>query len=321
MSRGRARALWVTFAVAALIGSVGSAQPRRRALPSLPAAAPGGSSAASAASSAPSPAASASASAAPATSTQGAAPPAVAAASQAEPSSPPTVPSQPPPGWYRATAMPVMPPPPPAEPPPPAPQWNVGLEASFRWSIVRSAGLDPFSENDILTHRGLALSARVLRLGKLSLGAAAGWELGEPDAKTRGSEASLTLHRLWLGADGSYPVTTWFHPFVRLAPDVFHVRASIDDPAASAPLVRRAWLFGGELTAGARLFAFAIGNQQAPSARIWIALEGGYAMTSSTKMKLHPDLEEDDPRQFGDLALPELSLSGPLWRLSLGFTL
>jgi hypothetical protein len=195
------------------------------------------------------------------------------------------------------------------------------IAAGVRNTVVTSEGYDPYSKTDLLAQGSVGVAYAFWRPRPFSLALAAGWDGGVHEAFARGAPASIAAHRLSLGLLTRTPILSRLDGFVRVSGEAIHLRGSIDEPSANAPLVARTWTWGIDALGGASiLLATAGGDPAWPAARFWIDLEAGYAFAGEARMAYHPDVDDDDPRLYGSVDLPALRLSGFTTRASLAMS-
>jgi hypothetical protein len=212
------------------------------------------------------------------------------------------------------------PPPHDQAPSPPARRPEIGLAFGVRGTVVRSAGLDPYANNDFLAQMSFAGGVTIFRAGSVSLFAFAGWDFGGKSAYARGNDARIAVHRLSAGVESRLELGRRFYFFAKLAPAALHLRGSITDAAVDRPLVARTWTWALDTTGGAAVAFAIVGSKEAPSARFWFTGELGYSFAGTASMAYAPVEDEEDPRRFGSVMLPALRPGGPVGRLGVAVT-
>jgi hypothetical protein len=191
-------------------------------------------------------------------------------------------------------------------------RWQAAL--GMRTSWIRSAGFDPFSDNDALAQGSLAVT-RALDLGlpALSLVLGLSLDLGHSDAVTRAIDADLDLQRTALVLEPRYLLAPGVYIGLRLAPGLQHLSASLHDRSAPSALAAAFWVpsVDASLTAGARL------NPAAARVGVWLLAEGGYGWSPARDLTLSPELPPGDASKAGAISLGTLSARGPFLRISL----
>ncbi len=194
-------------------------------------------------------------------------------------------------------------------------QRHLRLEAGVRTQFVGSGGLDPFAKNDVVAQFTTGASYVLLTSDRLSLAAGALLDLGGKGSAVRGSTTSLDLYRVGLGAEARYHVLRVAAATLRVSPTLSYTHAKLTDPSAGA-LVASGWAPGFDATAGAvvELYGYATADSRKP--RIWLAAEGGYGWSTAVDLVLRPEEAGTAPVRLAPLNLGELSLSGPLFRVT-----
>ncbi|MCU0653890.1 MAG: hypothetical protein MUF64_00915 [Polyangiaceae bacterium] len=245
----------------------------------------------------------------------------------AQPPPPPPVeaPSSP---SAEATAPTPAPPPPTSRlgtprPPYRAPQWGVGARVGPRYVWARSPGLDPVASGDLLIGAHFEGLIRVWKDGPLSAWVVGGWLVGGAgtSSQTRGLSSSFSYQGLQVGAEARYELRRWLQLHGRLAPGLHTFRVALSSPELPYTLSDRSWTWSGDATAGASVLLGSIGNDEWPTARLWVAAEGGYTVTGAVDhaLKVETD-DEEEQRRIGSTRLPSLSGSGALLRVTFGLT-
>ncbi|MEB2310334.1 MAG: hypothetical protein OZ921_09350 [Sorangiineae bacterium] len=196
-------------------------------------------------------------------------------------------------------------------------QEHWGAQLGVRTTFVKSAGFDPYADDDALVESSIGFGRTVLSDGPLSLAVLGFWEFGERRAEARGAATSLGVNHLALGAEARYHLLPPLYGFVRAAPSVTHVSASLEDPVANTTLSSRSWLLGWDVSAGGAFQVFGKKSPASSHVRFWILAEGGYTWTGSTDVQLTS--ESDDPAtpaRSAPVALPALALRGGTFRIA-----
>lgn len=194
--------------------------------------------------------------------------------------------------------------------------WSLGM--GFLGSAVDSPGYDPYSKNNTLPMVSLFGTVTPWSTRPLSVHLAFEYNYGGSSATARGDASSLDVHRLSLGVEGRYQPISRMRLFVRAMPSVIRVDGSIQDPYLNSHLAAGSWTWGADLTGGAAARIGAVGHADLPRVSFWLGLDMGYRFAGVTSMRFRPsDLTEDDQtRHFGEVALPNLDLSGFVGKLS-----
>ncbi len=192
------------------------------------------------------------------------------------------------------------------------------IEASLgaRVSKVSSAGFDPFADSDDLAQVSLGLGGTVLRVQRLSLAAVGFWDYGERSSTARGSNSSLTVHRLSVGPELRYHLLPRLYLFAHVLPAFAHSKAALDDSVALATRSARHWTYGADGAVGVAFEAHAFRGAEPLHPRLWAIAEGGYGYLSSSRLRLAPESGQGAPERSAPIDLGSLSLSGPYLRIS-----
>lgn len=192
-------------------------------------------------------------------------------------------------------------------------QQHVRLDLGVRTQFVSSAGLDPFSEDDVVPQFAAGASWVFLVRDRLSLAAMLGFDYGSLSSHARSSETSLDLMRFTLGPEARYHVLRLLAVTAKLAPTLTREDAEISTSVAPDQ-AKVAWKLGFDATVGAAVEVFGYGSGASRRPRLWLTAEGGYGWTAPTDLTFEPGAGA--PQRLAPLELGELSLSGPLFRVT-----
>ena len=194
-------------------------------------------------------------------------------------------------------------------------QKNIRLDIGARTQFVSSAGLDAFSDNNALPQLTLGASWAFWASEQLSLAGVAGFDYGTTSSRARDNATSLDVRRFTLGPEARYHVLRVLAVTAKVAPTLTREAAEVST-GIDTDLRKVAWKFGFDATAGAavELFGYKSGASRKP--RLWLTAEGGYGWTAPTKMVFEPIEAGAAPQRLTPLELSELSLSGPLFRVT-----
>jgi hypothetical protein len=194
-------------------------------------------------------------------------------------------------------------------------QKNIRADIGLRTQFVANAGLDPFSENDVLPQLALGASWGFYASEQLSVAAMFGFDYGSLSARARSNDTSLALWRFALGPEVRYHLLRVLALTARVSPTLTRQSAEISS-GIDTDLHKVAWKFGFDATAGAavELYGYRSGASRKP--RVWVTAEGGYGWTAPTKMVFEPIEASGAPQRLVPLELEDLSLSGPLFRVT-----
>jgi hypothetical protein len=194
-------------------------------------------------------------------------------------------------------------------------QRHLRFDIGARTQYVSSAGLDPFKTNDAIPQLSLGASYAFWARDQLSIAAVTGFDYSDWSARARSSDASLDLKRFTLGAEARYHLLRILVLTGKLAPTLTRESAVLSSGIGS-DLKTTAWKGGFDVMGGAavELLGYRSGASRKP--RLWLTAEGGYGWTASNSMELEPDVPKQAPQRTQPLDLEDLSLSGPLFKIS-----
>lgn len=202
--------------------------------------------------------------------------------------------------------------------PPAAQRWQ--LAAGARTSLVRSAGYDPFSANDVLamfsTTALWALPTKVTRVGRLTTAVGVSWEIGGTSAPARGADAKLDVMRGGLVLEERFSPSPWGYLFGRVSPAWMSVDASLRDAASPAALETSF----STISVDASLGLAAHLNAQSRGLGVWLLADSGYGWTPARALTLSPALPAGDADKAGTTSLGTLAPRGIFVRACLALT-
>ena len=198
-------------------------------------------------------------------------------------------------------------------------QRNVRLEIGARTQFIKSAGFDPFSTNDVLPQLSLGASVTVWRQDKLSLAGVAGFDYGSTSANLRSDRASLDVRRFVLAPEARYHLLRILALTAKVGPTLTREAAEVSG-ALGSTLLKTGWKFGFDATAGAAVELWGYESGVSPKPRLWLTGEGGYGWAAPLKLTFAPETAGAVPQRLTPLDLGELSLAGPLFRLTAGLS-
>ena len=198
-------------------------------------------------------------------------------------------------------------------------QRNIRLEIGARTQFVNSAGFDPFSTNDVLPQLSLSASIALWTQDKLSLAGVVGFDYGNTSASLRSDEASLDLRRFVLAPEVRYHLFRVLALTAKVGPTVTREAAEVSGPLGTS-MLKTGWKFGLDATAGAAVELWGFANPASRKPRIWLMGEGGYGWTSPMELVFEPKNSGAVPERLAPLDLGELSVAGPLFRITAGLS-
>ena len=198
-------------------------------------------------------------------------------------------------------------------------QRNVRVEIGARTQFVKSSGFDPFSTNDVLPQVSLGASITVWRQDKLSLAGVAGFDYGSSSANLRSDRASLDVRRFVLAPEARYHLLRILALTAKVGPTLTREAAEMSGPLDST-MLKTGWKFGFDATAGAALELWGYENGASHKPRLWLMGEGGYGWAAPMKLTFKPETAGAVPQRLSALDLGELSLAGPLFRITAGLS-
>lgn len=197
---------------------------------------------------------------------------------------------------------------------------HVDVSGGFRIVGTGSDGLEPFLVDpvlgDVYVRGGIAFGVtdRIAVAPHLELGTAS------TSASVRGLSTDLTKVHLSLGLEGRYHFIHRMFGYVRVAPGLEFVQASISDGEAGGTLVNDnkdpgsvAFQLDAALGASLRLFGSDDGRKRNP--RLWAFAEGGYRVSADHQLSMV--MEGSGPRRAVPIDLPPLNFSGGFFSMGL----
>jgi hypothetical protein len=191
-------------------------------------------------------------------------------------------------------------------------QGTLGIRTAF----VKDTGLDPFSDNDVVSQFSIAISRALARQGGLGVVGGLVWDTGTTEARARSAQARLGLNRISLLAEARYSVHPRGYGFLRAAPGVLRGTASLEDASAPGPLRDSFTSFSLDASAGAAARVTSASN----IVGLWAVAEGGYGWTPRRALNLAPDLPGADQEKGAAVPLDSLAARGGFFRLALAVT-
>lgn len=194
-------------------------------------------------------------------------------------------------------------------------QKNVRVDIGARTQFVNSAGFDPFSKNDVIGQLSLAASYTVWTRDELSLAALVGFDYGGASANVRSDATSLDLRRFTLAPEARYHVLRLLVLTAKVGPTLTREAAEVSG-GLGTPWSKTGWKFGFDATAGAAVELWGYRSGAAHKPRAWLTAEGGYGWTAPMRLDLAPDDAGTVPQRLATLDLGQLSVAGPLFRIT-----
>lgn len=174
-----------------------------------------------------------------------------------------------------------------------------------RVGFIADEGLDPFSSTDAFAQVAIFGGSTLFTDGDLSLAVVLEWDYGEREARARGLEANLGVHRVSLGAEGRYHVLRRLYGYVRLAPGALYTWAELNQ------LETDVWAFSADASVGAAFELFGAKAGETNKPRGWVSLHGGYGFGTEADLTLSAAKDSNSPQRTASLELDALSMSGP----------
>lgn len=194
-------------------------------------------------------------------------------------------------------------------------QRHLRLDLGLRTQYVSDTGLDPFSENDAVPQLSLGASYAFWARDRLSLAGAFGFDYSTWSAEARSNETSIDLRRFTLGPEARYHLLRILVVTAKVAPSLTRESTALST-GIGTDLTKVAWKAGVDATAGVAVEVFGYHSGLSRSPRLWLTGEGGYGWTASNRLLLKPDEADRAPQRPEPVDLGELSLSGPLFKIS-----
>jgi hypothetical protein len=198
-------------------------------------------------------------------------------------------------------------------------QKNLRLDIGARTQFVKSAGLDPFSKDDVIGQLSLQASFAFWAQDALSLAVVGGFDYGGSSANARSDEASLDLRRFILAPEVRYHLFRVVALTAKVGPTITREAVEVSG-GLGTPMSKTAWKMGFDATAGAAVELWGYANGDSHKPRLWLLGEGGYGWTAPMQLDLHPSASGAAPQRLTPLTLDELSLAGPLFRVTVGLS-
>jgi hypothetical protein len=198
-------------------------------------------------------------------------------------------------------------------------QRNVRLEIGARTQFIKGSGFDPFSTNDVLPQLSLGASWAFWSRDLLSLAAVAGFDYGASSASLRSDKASIDVRRFLLAPEARYHVLRVLALTAKVGPTLTREAAEVSGPLGSA-MLKTGWKFGFDATAGVAVELWGYANGASTKPRLWLMGEGGYGWTSAMNLTFKPNDAGSVPQRLRPLDLGDLSVSGPLFRITAGLS-
>ena len=199
---------------------------------------------------------------------------------------------------------------------PKAETWQAAV--GLRSMLVRSAGYDPFSSNDMLSQLSLGIERLVARSDAFVFAAGIGGDYGQNSSWARGASTELAVGRISLIAEGRYQPWERGYGFVRFAPGWLGMTATLTD--ASAPNAGAMEDSFGVLSADISAGAAARLSPAPDPIAAWVTLEGGYSWAGSHHLMLAPVAAARDQAKLAPLDLGPIDPRGVFLRLALAIT-
>ncbi|RYZ03115.1 MAG: hypothetical protein EOO73_28820 [Myxococcales bacterium] len=194
-------------------------------------------------------------------------------------------------------------------------QRHLRIDVGVRTQFVRSKGFDPFASNDVLPQLTLAASYYFWAHERFSLGAVVGFDYGARSDSARSGDTSLDSRRFLLAPELRYHVLRVLALSAKVGPTLTRQEVTYSGGLAG-DLAKTAWKAGFDATAGAAFEVFGYSNPQSNKPRLWLTAEGGYGWTAANRLRLEPEDSSPAPQRLTPLDLGQLSLSGPLFRVT-----
>jgi hypothetical protein len=198
-------------------------------------------------------------------------------------------------------------------------QRNVRVEIGARTQFIKGSGFDPFSTDDVLPQLSLGASFAFWSQNELSLAAVAGFDYGTSSASLRSDKASIDVRRFLLAPEARYHVLRILALTAKVGPTLTREAAEVSGPLGSS-MLKTGWKFGFDATAGAAVELWGYANPNSHKPRLWLMGEGGYGWTSAMKLAFKPEDAGSVPQRLSPLDLGDVSVSGPLFRITAGLS-
>jgi hypothetical protein len=188
---------------------------------------------------------------------------------------------------------------------------HFGIQVGVRTTHIPHSGYDPYADSNGLAQASFVGVYTPWRTLPFSVHLVGEWNIGRSTSIARGDPTSLAIHRIALGIEGRYEPVSRLYLFAKVAPSALHLRGEIEDFGLGATLTSRTWTWGLDTTGGAALRLGNAGKEGDPAATFWLMLDMGYSFTGEAEMIYRPaELDENENRRFGDIALPSIGPGG-----------
>jgi hypothetical protein len=199
------------------------------------------------------------------------------------------------------------------------PHW-MAVEAGVRNFVIFDDGIDPYSSSNLFAQGAFGLTFVPFHTGPSSFGVTAEYDVGVKSHHVRFVDSSLVLHRIGLGLHAQV-VLGRFRIFARAVPAAWYAQASLDDSGVDRPTVAGGWTWGMDATGGAAIrLGSAGGPSHDPAVRFWLLAELGYGFAGAIPMRFGPEEDEEDPRQYGEVTLPDVKPAGLVNRIAVSLS-
>jgi hypothetical protein len=187
-----------------------------------------------------------------------------------------------------------------------------------RGMLIRSAGFDPFSSNDLLPQVSLSLQHPFARQDAFGVSVGVSTDYGESDAAARGTPSTFKAWRLSLLVEGRYYARPFAYGFARLAPGLLRAAAVLNDPSSpnGNQLADHFDLPSVDGSAGA---AFRLSGPANPVAA-WLCVEAGYGWAGSHHLFLTPAAPARDQAKLAAVDLGTIDARGAFMRFAMAIT-
>jgi hypothetical protein len=183
-----------------------------------------------------------------------------------------------------------------------------------RAGLIRSPGFDPFANDDGVQQVAFSFLRALVRQDRLALAIGMGFDYGSSSANARGAPSELGLTRGSLLVEGRYALHPHVYAFLRAAPGVLNLSATVHDASAPPQQNGTAVPLTSNFTVPSFDGSFGLAVGLAPRTSpvgAWIVAQGGYGWAQSHALLLTAQLGGADQQKIAPLDLGSLAPSGP----------
>ena len=144
-------------------------------------------------------------------------------------------------------------------------------------------------------------------------------DYGASSASLRSDKASIDVRRFLLAPEARYHVLRVLALTAKVGPTLTREAAEVSGPLGTS-MFKTGWKFGFDATVGAAVEVWGYANGASTKPRLWLMGEAGYGWTSAMNLTFKPKEAGAVPQRLTPLDLGDLSVSGPLFRITAGLS-